>query len=71
MHFLCSCFICDFMNQHYLIGSVLLYGLLNFNMRMIIQLIGWYSSAGKVAPGFGIGALEEYDAEDEDVFATG
>lgn len=61
---------CDFMHQLYLIGSVQLSGLLNFKMRMI-QLIGWYSSAGKVAPGFGIGALEEYDAEDEDVFASG
>ena len=30
-----------------------------------------YSSAGKVAPGFGIGALEELDAEDEDVFTSG
>lgn len=38
---------------------------------MVIQLIGWYSSAGKVAPGFGIGALEEYDAEDEDLYGTG
>ncbi|RDY05564.1 G patch domain-containing protein TGH [Mucuna pruriens] len=27
--------------------------------------------AGKAAPGFGIGALEELDAEDEDVYATG
>ncbi|CAN1265435.1 G patch domain-containing protein TGH, partial [Linum perenne] len=26
------------------------------------------SSAGKAAPGFGIGALEEYDVEDEDVY---
>ncbi|KAG5027876.1 hypothetical protein JHK87_011390 [Glycine soja] len=26
---------------------------------------------GKAAPGFGIGALEELDAEDEDVYATG
>lgn len=30
-----------------------------------------YSSAGKVAPGFGIGALEELDTEDEDVYASG
>jgi G patch domain-containing protein 1 len=29
------------------------------------------SSAGNVAPGFGIGALEELDAEDEDVYASG
>lgn len=27
--------------------------------------------SGKAAPGFGIGALEELDAEDEDVYATG
>ncbi|KAL2338275.1 hypothetical protein Fmac_012721 [Flemingia macrophylla] len=27
--------------------------------------------SGKAAPGFGIGALEEHDAEDEDVYATG
>ncbi|KAE8672566.1 G patch domain-containing protein TGH [Hibiscus syriacus] len=27
--------------------------------------------AGKAAPGFGIGALEEYDVEDEDVYASG
>lgn len=26
---------------------------------------------GKTAPGFGIGALEELDAEDEDVYASG
>ncbi|XP_021674990.2 G patch domain-containing protein TGH [Hevea brasiliensis] len=26
--------------------------------------------SGKAAPGFGIGALEEYDAEDEDVYAS-
>lgn len=58
------------MHQLYLIGSVQLCGLLDFEM-MVIQLIGWYSSAGKVAPGFGIGALEEYDAEDEDLYGTG
>lgn len=29
------------------------------------------SSAGKVGPGFGIGALEELDDEDEDVYASG
>lgn len=28
-------------------------------------------NSGKVAPGFGIGALEELDAEDEDVYASG
>lgn len=27
--------------------------------------------AGKVAPGFGIGALEDLDAEDEDIYALG
>ncbi|PPD97767.1 hypothetical protein GOBAR_DD05228 [Gossypium barbadense] len=27
--------------------------------------------AGKAAPGFGIGALEEYDAEDEDIYGAG
>ncbi|XP_050237818.1 G patch domain-containing protein TGH [Mercurialis annua] len=32
------------------------------------DLFGFKS--GKTAPGFGIGALEEYDAEDEDVYAT-
>lgn len=37
----------------------------------LIQLITFKSSAGKAAPGFGIGALEEYDAEDEDVYAVG
>lgn len=26
---------------------------------------------GKVGPGFGIGALEELDAEDEDIYASG
>lgn len=29
------------------------------------------SNSGKAAPGFGIGALEEYDAEDEDIYASG
>ncbi|PIA39560.1 hypothetical protein AQUCO_02600186v1 [Aquilegia coerulea] len=29
------------------------------------------SKSGKMAPGFGIGALEELDAEDEDVYASG
>ncbi|KAL5725999.1 hypothetical protein ACHQM5_009072 [Ranunculus cassubicifolius] len=29
------------------------------------------SKSGKVGPGFGIGALEELDAEDEDVYASG
>ncbi|CAM8933936.1 unnamed protein product [Rhodiola kirilowii] len=29
------------------------------------------SNSGKVAPGFGIGALEELDAEDDDVYASG
>ncbi|KAE8695046.1 G patch domain-containing protein TGH-like protein [Hibiscus syriacus] len=29
------------------------------------------SKSGKAAPGFGIGALEEYDAEDEDIYAAG
>ncbi|PQM37575.1 G patch domain-containing protein TGH [Prunus yedoensis var. nudiflora] len=33
------------------------------------NLFGFKS--GKVAPGFGIGALEELDAEDEDVYASG
>lgn len=28
-------------------------------------------SAGNIAPGFGIGALEDLDAEDEDVYASG
>jgi G patch domain-containing protein 1 len=29
------------------------------------------SSAGQYAPGFGIGALEELDVEDEDIYASG
>lgn len=29
------------------------------------------ASAGRVAPGFGVGALEELDAEDEDVYGSG
>ncbi|KAJ3692470.1 hypothetical protein LUZ60_012820 [Juncus effusus] len=29
------------------------------------------SSSGKYAPGFGIGALEEHDLEDEDIYASG
>ncbi|XVF49810.1 hypothetical protein PTKIN_Ptkin04bG0045700 [Pterospermum kingtungense] len=29
------------------------------------------SKSGKAAPGFGIGALEEFDAEDEDIYSTG
>ncbi|XP_077244043.1 SWAP (Suppressor-of-White-APricot)/surp domain-containing protein [Tasmannia lanceolata] len=29
------------------------------------------SNSGKVAPGFGIGALEELDVEDEDIYAAG
>ncbi|XP_027126391.2 G patch domain-containing protein TGH [Coffea arabica] len=33
------------------------------------SLFGFKS--GRVAPGFGIGALEDYDAEDEDVYASG
>ncbi|CAL5198514.1 unnamed protein product [Lathyrus oleraceus] len=39
----------------------------NFSKRD--SLFGFKS--GKAAPGFGIGALEELDAEDEDVYATG
>ncbi|KAK3040886.1 hypothetical protein RJ639_027881 [Escallonia herrerae] len=37
------------------------------------SLFGFNSntSAGRTAPGFGIGALEELDAEDEDVYASG
>lgn len=34
-------------------------------------MITFDPSAGRAASGFGIGALEEYDAEDEDVYATG
>ncbi|KAL5748960.1 hypothetical protein ACOSQ2_026257 [Xanthoceras sorbifolium] len=37
-------------------------------LSMKDSLFGFKS--GKVAPGFGIGALEEYDAEDEDVYVT-
>ncbi|KAG9450029.1 hypothetical protein H6P81_009994 [Aristolochia fimbriata] len=29
------------------------------------------SNSGKIAPGFGIGALEELDVEDEDIYASG
>ncbi|KAK6250154.1 hypothetical protein SCA6_004159 [Theobroma cacao] len=37
----------------------------------LIQLICLDLPAGKAAPGFGIGALEEFDAEDEDIYAAG
>ncbi|KAK0587266.1 hypothetical protein LWI29_020187 [Acer saccharum] len=37
-------------------------------LSMKDSLFGFKS--GKVGPGFGIGALEEYDAEDEDVYGT-
>lgn len=30
-----------------------------------------YMLPAKVGPGFGIGALEELDAEDEDIYASG
>lgn len=36
-----------------------------------LTLIIVQSSAGKYAPGFGIGALEELDVEDEDIYASG
>ena len=42
-----------------------------FPVLRFIWPIKLNSSAGNVAPGFGIGALEEFDAEDEDVYASG
>lgn len=39
------------------------------SLLMNNNLFGFKS--GKLAPGFGIGALEEFDAEDEDVYASG
>lgn len=38
---------------------------------MTLDLIGLIISAGNVAPGIGIGALEELDVEDEDVYGSG
>lgn len=36
-----------------------------------LTLLAVQSSAGNYAPGFGIGALEELDVEDEDIYASG
>ena len=36
-----------------------------------LTLLAVQSSAGHYAPGFGIGALEELDVEDEDIYASG
>lgn len=44
--------------------------ILNFRY-FFLNSIYLNASAGRVAPGFGIGALEELDAEDEDVYASG
>lgn len=45
--------------------------LLILNFWSFFDSICLNASAGRVAPGFGIGALEELDAEDEDVYASG
>lgn len=46
-----------------------------FKVSVFISRIYFYivnlNIPGKTAPGFGIGALEELDAEDEDVYASG
>ncbi|KAG5536871.1 hypothetical protein RHGRI_024339 [Rhododendron griersonianum] len=42
-----------------------------FRCLLFLNSIYLNASAGRVAPGFGIGALEELDAEDEDVYASG
>eukprot|EP00268_Persea_americana_P032945 TRINITY_DN3259_c0_g1_i4.p1 TRINITY_DN3259_c0_g1~~TRINITY_DN3259_c0_g1_i4.p1 ORF type:complete len:388 (+),score=104.22 TRINITY_DN3259_c0_g1_i4:187-1350(+) len=39
------------------------------NRSVVSKLLA--SKSGKAAPGFGIGALEEYDDEDEDIYASG
>lgn len=46
---------------------------LNLRTIAVFFLIGFtfIISAGNIAPGFGIGALEDLDAEDEDVYASG
>ncbi|MBA0609101.1 hypothetical protein Godav_021221 [Gossypium davidsonii] len=38
-------------------------------LYILIEVVS--TPAGKAAPGFGIGALEEYDAEDEDIYGAG
>lgn len=53
----CSIFCC------YLITHI-------FLSQLMIDL-AYYSSAGNVGAGFGIGALEALDVEDEDVYASG
>lgn len=58
---------------HYLICHFLVY-VIHGHKNILFQVdltLSVLSSAGKAAPGFGIGALEELDAEDEDVYATG
>ncbi|KAG8654276.1 hypothetical protein MANES_05G117300v8 [Manihot esculenta] len=41
------------------------------NRKALLTRDGLFGfKSGKAAPGFGIGALEEYDAEDEDVYAV-
>lgn len=48
---------------------VVIYSISTFiwpNPFLIINII-----SGKMAPGFGIGALEDLDAEDEDIYDTG
>lgn len=47
--------------------------LINDNCSLSFELtyLVIQSSAGHYAPGFGIGALEELDVEDEDIYASG
>lgn len=53
------------------LSLILLFCFHGFLVFTYIWPIKLNSSAGNVAPGFGIGALEEFDAEDEDVYAAG
>lgn len=60
------------MITHDLIFYLLISVICCCNILSYVDLtLSFNSSAGKAAPGFGIGALEELDAEDEDVYATG
>ena len=43
--------------------------MLSLELAYVLLTYSSISSAGKVAPGFGIGALEELDDEDVDVYA--
>lgn len=42
-----------------------------FFFYMRFWIINFYVSAERIASGFGIGALEELDVEDEDVYTSG